>query len=87
MEKLIFTFPSPKGAVLSVTNTEKKSIVANVDVYFENMPPVTSLSLSFPAERVTALFLDKPFADEKYKIPDCRFSIVLKSTEPLNVTI
>ncbi len=83
----IYSFKSPKGASLTLTNITEKSVRVAFDIYFEALPPMKSLTLTLLPERVAVIELDKPFASEGYKIPEGSFSLVLKSDEPVAVAV
>ncbi len=83
----IYSFKSPKGSTLTLTNITEKSVRVEFDIYFESLPPMKALTLTLLPERVTVLELDEPFASEEYKIPEVSFSLVLKSDEPVAVAV
>ena len=75
----VYSFKSPRGASLALTNVTEKSIDLTFDVYFESSPPMKALTITLPPERVVMIELSKPFANEGYKIPEGSFSLVLTS--------
>ncbi len=85
--KEVYSFKSPKGASLVLTNVTEKSIDVTFDVYFETNPPVKSLTLTLPPERVTVIELSRSFANEGYRIPEGSFSLVLTSQEYVPITV
>lgn len=83
----VYSFKSPKGASLALTNTFEKSIDITFDVYFESSPPMKALTITLPPERVVVIELCEPFANEGYRIPEGSFSLVLTSGVPVPVTV
>lgn len=82
-----YSFRSREGARIILTNIIEKPVKVTFDIYFEALSPMKSLTLTLTPERVRVLELDEPFADEKYKIPEGSFSLVLKSEAPISVSV
>jgi len=80
--------PAGKGKLkghesLIILNTGKKKASLELDVFFEDSPPVTSIGISVPGERVKCFRLDKPLGKKKYKIPFGQYALRIKSDTPV----
>ena len=83
----VYSFKSPEGASLILTNVTEKSIDVTFDVFFELNPPMKALTITLPPERVAVIELSKPFANEGYRIPEGSFSLVIMSEVYVPITV
>ena len=68
---------------ITVTNLNEVPAHLTFDLYFEDREPLKGLTYTLGAERVFCFKLDKPFCDQEYNIPFCKYSLVLHSDLPV----
>ena len=82
--------PAGKGKLkghesLIILNTGKKKASLELDVFFEDKPPVIGISVSVSGERVKCFRLDQPIGKKKYKIPFGQYALKISSDTPVVV--
>lgn len=68
---------------LMITNVGEEDANIEIDVLFEDKDPKTGIKLKLKAKRVVCIRLDKPFGEQKYKIPFGQYALHLKSNVPV----
>ncbi|MBQ4145250.1 MAG: hypothetical protein IJD36_01360 [Clostridia bacterium] len=69
----------PGHEALIITNKHSVDAHILVNLYFSDKPPVKGLHITVPAERVSCIMLDRPFAEENFQIPFGQYSLELES--------
>jgi len=68
---------------LMVLNTSRKDAQLNLSLYFEDKDPVTDVTITIPAQRVTCTRMDYPVGDQQVHIPEGQYALVVESSEPV----
>jgi len=68
---------------LVILNMNDKDTKVEIDVYFENKPPIKNITSTINAERVRCFRLDKPIGEQKYQIPYGQYALVVRSELPV----
>ena len=68
---------------LMVVNLNTESTELVIDILFEDKEPMKGIVQNLQGERVICIRLDKPIGEQKYKIPEGQYSLVLRSKIPV----
>jgi hypothetical protein len=68
---------------LMITNITDEDAVIKITVLFEDKEPVKGIKVELKAERTMCIRLDKPFGEQRYKIPFGQYALHLKSSVPV----